>query len=288
MASLFKKHPVAVILSVLFHAGLIAFFIFGFELFDEPVESKPPVNIVKATVIDDSKVRAEANKLKELEKKKKRDEQKRLEKLKNDQLKEEKKLDELKKQQLDQSKKIKDQKVAEAARLAKLKKQQAEQAKKKAADDKQKKAELAKKKALDKKKKAQAAKQKKANEAEKKRIEQQKADFAEMMAAANQEENDRNDEKAISSYSQQIQLKVSNSWIEPAFDFENLKCVVRVQLFPDGGVVDAIVVQGSGNALFDLSVQRATMRAAPLPVPDDSALFNKMRHIEFIFDPNKR
>ncbi len=287
MASLFKKHPVAVILSVLFHAGLIAFFIFGFELFDEPVESKPPVNIVKATVIDDSKVRAEANKLKELEKKKKRDEQKRLEKLKNDRLKEEKKLDELKKQQLDQSKKIKDQKVAEAARLAKLKKQQAEQAKKKAADDKQKKAELAKKKALDKKKKAQAAKQKKANEAKKRAVREQADALEAMRAAAHEEEQERLAQKAIASYSDIIRQKVERNWIQPSGNISGLSCVVRVQLIPGGDVANAQVIKGSGNALFDRSVELATRKASPLPIPNDPTMFNQFRNLEFYFKPGE-
>ena len=272
MASLFKKHPVAVILSVLFHAGLIAFFIFGFELFDEPVESKPPVNIVKATVIDDSKVRAEANKLKELEKKKKRDEQKRLEKLKNDRLKEEKKLDELKKQQLDQSKKIKDQKVAEAARLAKLKKQQAEQAKKKA---------------LDKKKKAQAAKQKKANEAKKRAVREQADALEAMRAAAHEEEQERLAQKAIASYSDIIRQKVERNWIQPSGNISGLSCVVRVQLIPGGDVANAQVIKGSGNALFDRSVELATRKASPLPIPNDPTMFNQFRNLEFYFKPGE-
>ena len=72
MMDLFKKHPIAVTLSVIFHLALVFFFVFGAELFNEKkIESKPTVNVVKATVIDESKVKAEAKKLKELEKKKK-------------------------------------------------------------------------------------------------------------------------------------------------------------------------------------------------------------------------
>ena len=51
---LFKKHPIAVTFSVLFHLGLVAFFIVGVDFFDEPVVSKPSAILVNATVLDDS------------------------------------------------------------------------------------------------------------------------------------------------------------------------------------------------------------------------------------------
>ncbi|PCH85432.1 MAG: protein TolA [Piscirickettsiaceae bacterium] len=287
MASLFKKHPVAVILSVLFHVLLISLFVFGVDFFDEPVESKPPVNIVKATVIDDSKVQAAAEKFKKLEQKKKLDEKKRLQKLKNERLTEEKKLADLKKEQLDQQHKIENQKVAEAARLAKLKKQKKAEAKKKAAADKRKKAEQTKKKALAKKKKAEDAKRKKAADA-KKRAQQEQADAINAMRqAAHEEEQERLAQKAIASFSDVIRQKVERNWIQPAGDISGLSCIVRVKLIPGGDVADVQVIKSSGNGLFDRSVELATRKASPLPIPSDPTLFNQFRNLEFYFKPGE-
>ena len=102
MMGLFKKHPVAVILSVTFHLALISFFVLGVNFSEEKVQTKPVVSVVKATAIDESKIKAEASKLKELERQKKLKEQKRLDDLKKKRLAEEKKLAELKKKQADE------------------------------------------------------------------------------------------------------------------------------------------------------------------------------------------
>lgn len=272
---LFKKHPIAVTFSVLFHLGLVAFFIVGVDFFDEPVVSKPSVNVVKATVIDESKVRAEAEKLKKLDQKKKLQEKRRLDQLKADRLKEEKRLADLKKKQSDEKKKIEQLKVAEAARLAKLKQQQADAIKKKVAD---------------KKKKEAADKLKKAEDAKKRAIAKEKQEQADrlsaMLEAAHNEEQELQAQKAINSYSNIIRQKVERNWIQPAGDMLGLSCIVRVKLIPGGEVVDADITKGSGNALFDRSVELATLKASPLPIPDDPALFKQFRNLEFIFDPS--
>jgi len=269
MASLFKKHPVAVVLSVLFHVTLVAFFVFGFDMFDQEIESKPPVNIVKATVIDESKIQAEIKKLKDFEQKKKRDEQKRLDKVKKQQLLEEKRLADLKKKQKDETKKIEQLKVAEAARQAKLKKDKA--------------IAVAKKKTADKKKKADAVRKLAKQKADQEQAQRER----ELRAAAAEEEQERLAQKAIASFTDIIRQKVERNWIQPAGDISGLACVVRVKLIPGGEVVDAQVAQSSGNGLFDRSVEIATRKASPLPIPDDPVLFNQFRNLEFYFNPGE-
>ena len=98
MISIFKKHPVAVGLSVFLHVLLVVFFIFGVDFLGEKPAAKPAVNIVKATVVDGAKVKAEADKQKKIALDKKRKEKKRLDQLKKNRLAEEKKLADLKKQ----------------------------------------------------------------------------------------------------------------------------------------------------------------------------------------------
>lgn len=122
MMDLFKKYPVAVILSVVFHLLLVAFFMFSADIFSEKkINPKPTVNVVKATVIDESKIKAEAEKLKNIENKKRLQEQARLNEIKKKRLAEEKRIADLKKQQELQKQKLAKQKADEAARQAKLK-----------------------------------------------------------------------------------------------------------------------------------------------------------------------
>jgi len=289
MMGLFKKHPVAVILSVIFHLALIGFFVFGVNLSEEKIQTKPAVNVVKATAIDESKIKAEANKLKELERQKKLKEQKRLDDLKKKRLAEEKKLAELKKKQADDKKKLAQKKAAEAAKQAKIKKQKALEAKKRAEDAKKQKLadakklkerlakEKAKKIAVEKAQAAKAAKEKAAKE-------QAKREQA-LQALAAQEEQDNRDNATTDKFVGLIIQKVERNWIQPPGDISGLSCVVRVRLIPGGDVVDAQVIQSSGNAFFDRSVELATRKAAPLPLPSDPNLFGRFRTLEFYFRP---
>lgn len=286
---LFKKHPIAVMLSVIFHLALIIFFVFGAELFSEKkIESKPTVNVVKATVIDESKVKAEAKKLKELEKKKKLQEKKRLEDIKKKRLAEEKKIADLKKQHAEQKKKLAQQKAEEAAKQAKLKQQQALKRKKEAeAEAEAKKKKLAQaKKEKERLAKEKAAKIKAAADAKaaKEQAEREQA-LREQLEKEEQENQKRLAAKAVASYRDLIKQKVERNWIQPPGEIVGLNCVVRVRIMPGGDVIDAQVIQSSGNAVFDRSVERATRKAAPLPLPDDPRLASYFRTLEFVFRP---
>lgn len=284
---LFKKHPIAVTLSVIFHLALVIFFVFGAELFNEKkIESKPTVNVVKATVIDESKVKAEAKKLKELEKKKKLQEKKRLEDIKKKRLAEEKKIADLKKQHAEQKKKLAQQKAEEAAKQAKLKQQQALKRKKEAEAEAKKKKLAQAKKEKERLAKEKAAKIKAAADAKaaKEQAEREQA-LREQLEKEEQENQKRLAEKAVASYRDLIKQKVERNWIQPPGEIAGLNCVVRVRIMPGGDVIDAQVIQSSGNAVFDRSVERATRKAAPLPLPDDPRLASYFRILEFVFRP---
>jgi len=286
MVGLFKKHPVAVILSVVFHLALIGFFVLGVNLSEEKVQTKPVVNVVKATAIDESKIKAEANKLKELERQKKLKEQKRLDDLKKKRLAEEKKATELKKKQADDKKKLAQKKAAEAAKQAKIKKQKTLEAKKKAEAAKQKKLADAKKlKERLAKEEAKKVAAEKAKAAKAKAAQEQADREQALQALAAQEEQDVRNKATTDKFVGLIIQKVERNWIQPAGDISGLSCVVRVRLIPGGDVVDAQVIKSSGNAFFDRSVELATRKAAPLPLPSDPNLFGRFRTLEFYFRP---
>ena len=93
-------------------------------------------------------------------------------------------------------------------------------------------------------------------------------------------------ESALSQFIPYIQQKVQNSWRRPAGSPPGLSCVIQVKLIPGGEVVSAKVVQGSGDVLFDRSVETAVLKASPLPLPDDPAMFKYFREINFRFVPD--
>jgi len=298
MISIFKKYPVAVGLSILLHVLLVAFFVFGVDLSVDKAPAKPTVNIVKATVIDGAKVKAAADKLKKLARDKKRKEKNRLDQLKKKRLAEENKIAELKKQRLQQQKKIAKSKAEQAARKARLKKEAA-LSKKKA---------LAKKKAAAKKKQAETDKRKKIA-ADKKRKERLAKETAKKNKAARdkalkeqavreqaireralqqkmlEEEQQQQAQAAVASYSDLIRQKVERNWRQPPGDIAGLACHVRVRLIPGGEVIDAQVIKSSGNAFFDRSVELATRKSSPLPLPSDPNMFKYFRTLEFNFRP---
>lgn len=306
MIDLVKKHPLASLLSLVLHLILIGFFIFSTS-FNEPGSSiVPPVPIVKATVIDDSKIKAEAEKLKNQALEKKQQEKKRLDDLKNKRLAEENKLAELKKEQALEQQKLEQHKAEQAASAAKLKKQQAIDEKKKADATKQlliAKEKAAKEKAIKEKAaeenraKAQAIKEKAAKEklAKEKAAKEKaaKALAAKEQAAreralnqlAEQEEQEMRAQEAVASYSGLIRQKVERNWLQPPGDITGLSCTVRVRLIPGGDVIDVQVIKSSGNTYFDRSVELATRKASPLPLPNDPAMFNYFRTLDFYFRP---
>lgn len=292
--SIFKQYPLAVMLSVIFHALLVAVFVFGVDFNDPVIHAAPAVNVVKATVIDGAKIKAEADRIKALEHRKVLREKQRLADIKKKRQADEKKNADLKKKKEDlkkkkerEKKKLAKQKSAEAAKLAKLKKQQAI-AKKKKADEKKKRAAAKKKKAeLAKKKKLAAAKKEKARKIkEKQRLVKEQADREQALRQelAVEEENERVDAE-VKRLTVLIRNKVERNWIQPPGDISGLFCVVRVSLIPGGDVNNAQVIQSSGNAFFDRSVELATRKAAPLPWPSDPSMFNYFRTLEFYFRP---
>ncbi|MGH8566722.1 MAG: cell envelope integrity protein TolA [Gammaproteobacteria bacterium] len=118
-------------------------------------------------------------------------------------------------------------------------------------------------------------------EAEKKRQEEKRLarQLAERIEADEQAARDRSE---IDRFTRLIKTQIENAFTNPQ---SGLSCTLLVKMVPGGDVVDAKVVRSSGNVLFDRRAEIAVHKASPLPVPDDPRLFQRMREIEFIFDP---
>lgn len=206
-------------------------------------------------------------------------------------------------------------KAAKARKEAELKKKKRQERRKKAAEKRRKerakkKAEAEKRKkaeqkalALKKKKEAERKareKEKKQQEAEKKRKEEQKRliqdELSDALAAEEElieekEEQKRQaqsseDQRVIDDHSVLIRQKISDAWTYPSGSRPDMEVVVSIRLVPTGEVVDANIVVSSGSDALDRSVLAAIKRAQPLPVPEDSRLFEReFRRLEMKFRP---
>lgn len=264
-----RNNPDVLAWAVIIH--VLAFIAIGvsFKSSDPKVSTFKETRVIEAIAIDERKIQEEINKLKKTDKRKKRD-QKRLQdkakKAKKDRKKEERKLQALKKKQKEQEKTNKKKRAKEKKRLAEIEQKQKETQDKlnKLEQQRQEKQALLEKEEKDRKEKI----------AQKKRAEKQKRRLV-------------FEQSEVSKYEGLIKRQITRNWIFPASYQKGMKCKVLVRLIPSGDVVGVHIIQSSGNAAFDRSVEMAVNKASPLPVPKSSTgLFDHFREVELVFDPN--
>lgn len=169
------------------------------------------------------------------------------------------------KEKLEKERKLKELKAAETKKLAAEKAREAELEKKKRAA-------------------AEALKQKQAAEAEAKRVaaEQQKAReaLAAQQAAAQA--------KVVDEYKRRIVEKVRRFIVLPPNVSDNARVEFEVVMLPGGEVLGA-KLKRSANSIpaYDAAVERAILRAQPLPLPPDPALMPQFRELNLIFRPKE-
>ena len=238
------------------------------------LEIKPdrPVDIIEAAAIDNKVLEQKKEEKLAIEREKQR---KIAAEKKRKAEKERKRKAEVKRKKEEQIKK----KKAEEKRKKELAIKKADAKKKKEAEEKKKKAAERKKKLAEEKKRKAAAEKKRKAEAERKRKEtalkkQMEAKAREARAG-----------QAMMNYAPRIQRKVEDNWRTPARGAEGCKPTVLVNLAPDGRVLSARITKSSGDILCDQSVEKAFIRASPLPMPPDPDLYSALKSIEFKFNP---
>jgi len=279
MIEVIKNNRTTIVFSIFVHIVLITLLVFSFDWKAEPrALVAVPQNIVKAVVVDAGKIKAELDKLKRAETKKKNQEKARLEKLKREERKlrqkraaEEKRIANLKKKRKAEEKKRKQ----EQKRLAKLKKEQKALKKKRAAEDK-------KRKIADEKRKADKARlaKKKKRETEAK---QRRQELAQQLEAEERVEANKLVLHEINKYTALIEQKVKRNWLKPPGDLKSLLATLTISLIPGGDVIEVRIIRTSGNLIYDRSAERAVRKASPLPLPKDPAIAAKFYRFNFDF-----
>lgn len=172
-----------------------------------------------------------------------------------------------------------------ALELANLKKIEMEQAAKKAAQQKllqekaaQEKAKLATQKAA-----ALAKEQKLKKAAEKKQAADRKAAGLRAEKDRLNAEHDAFLENEVEKYKAVFSAYIVENRILSAVFTGNLVCTIRINLLPDGSILNVTVVKSSGNRAYDEMSQNAVHKSAPFPMPDEPELYNKLRDIVLSF-----
>jgi colicin import membrane protein len=169
------------------------------------------------------------------------------------------------KEKLEKERKLKAQQAAEAKRIAAEKAREAELEKKKRAA-------------------AEALKQKQAAEAEAKRVaaEQQKARdaLAAQQAAAQA--------KVVDEYKRQISAKIRRFIVLPPNVSDAAQVEFEITVLPGGEVLGAKLKRAANSIpAYDAAVERAILRAQPLPLPPDPALMRQFRELNLVFRPKE-
>ena len=300
MGRFIRENARALIFAVLVHLVLIGMLLISLDwspktsLFGGSKEEP----VMQAVVVDETKVQAEIEKLRAVERHKKQKEEARRQQLEKKALaakkareREQRRIAELKKKRVAEKKKLQQ---AEKKRLAveqeKRKMEQERQARQKemAALEAKRKKEERRLAEVEAKRKKEQERQRKLEEKKRRREEEQA--LQEQIALEQQrleEERNRQAETLMEQYVAIIRQKVTRNWLRPPGTPSGLSCTVSVRLIPGGEVVEARVTVSSGNALFDRSVETAVLKASPLPLPPDPTLFPRFRELRFLFNPEE-
>lgn len=288
----FKNRMTAYIAAGLVHAIVIGAMIFNFTNKTKTVEAfdAEKVSTVKASLIDESKIKDQQDKLKKLDQDKKRAEQRerdRLEQLKRDAEREKKKIAELK-----------DQQKQEEAKALELEQERKEIALKKKKEEEKRKKELAAKKKKDEAEKARKKKladdRKRKEELE--RIEREAQEYEaqqrlnklleeeERLQSAQEAERRSNERTTTvkSKYAALIKDAIKAKWRTAPGTESWREAKVNIKLSSRGEVLNTSILRSSGSESFDRSAITAILQASPLPFPtpdEDPTAHNELRSI---------
>lgn len=263
----YKKFSLSFAFALTLHATILALFGVSFGNDTELVKQEPMPEIIQASILDETKIQQEAQRLKQKENQKQLTQQRQQQQLK-ERLKKEQELLRNTEQRRQQEEK-KTLVLEQQRKTLALKEKQ-----RKKAQERQQALALKKRKQAE-----QEAKQRQqAAAAKNKALLAKQALAAKARAKANKH--------ATIAAQTAIQQKVIKRWIKPPLFTEGMSCTIRVRLLSSGDVMSVTVLRSSGNSIFDRSAENAVRKASPLPVPKDKDLFTKkFRLFTFLFKP---
>lgn len=92
--------------------------------------------------------------------------------------------------------------------------------------------------------------------------------------------------KVVDEYIAKIAAKIRRYIVLPPGVSESIKAEFNVTLLPSGEVLNASLAKSSGNDAYDSAVERAILKAQPLPLPPaEQNMFNRFRDLRLKFSP---
>lgn len=93
--------------------------------------------------------------------------------------------------------------------------------------------------------------------------------------------------RLVDEYTHRIQEKIRRFVIEPPNLPKTAQVEFDVVLLPGGDVLGVKLRKSSAFPAYDSAVERAILKAQPLPLPPDPAMFKKFRELNLIFRPKE-
>jgi colicin import membrane protein len=178
------------------------------------------------------------------------------------------------KDKLEKERKLKEQQELERRKERELERRKEEDAKKLKAEARKKEDE-----------KRKLEKERVAEEAEAKRQAAEKQALADKLA----KEQAAAQKRIYDEYVRQISNKIKRYIVEPPNLQGNPQVEFDLRLLPGGEVLEPSLrlKRSSGNAAYDQAVERAILKASPLPLPPDPSLFSMFRELNLKIRPKE-
>lgn len=94
--------------------------------------------------------------------------------------------------------------------------------------------------------------------------------------------------RVVDEYVGKISGKIRRNIVSPPGVTSKIRAEYDVTLLPGGLVMETRLTRSSGNPAYDDAVERGILKAQPLPLPPDAALFNRFRDLHLKFSPSDR
>ncbi len=98
-------------------------------------------------------------------------------------------------------------------------------------------------------------------------------------------ESVKNDVTLISNYRKKIAYHLSSYWKVPAHHKDNVKCILNVQILPNGDVLKVSIAETSGDTAFDQHAINAVYKSSPLPALEQLSAKERPRQLTMTFVP---
>jgi colicin import membrane protein len=293
-----RSYTLAFSLAVAFHVFLALLFFIKFSSeFQTPV-TEQSVDIINAVTVNANTVNAEIQKT-ALEKQQQEEAIRAAEETKEKaakeaqlaaQQKEQQKQQELQEQQ--EKQKLEQQKIAEAKAEKEAKAIQTKKAaeakellNKHLSEEQKKEAANLKQEITKQKKDKEAADIKKKQDLLDKALASELSQENQQLKAANKAAVSAKMQGELDKYKALIIEAISAEWIVPPDTTPGETCILLVTVAPDGVVLKVDIIQTSGDDFLDRSAKTAVLKASPLPVPKDGALFENFRTLRLTVKP---